>query len=145
MQPFLIPTHICNCTIFLFSGHCSATIREKMTTTVKDASRSASSASEQPPPPASTRVVGGGQQEIVVVAAENSRLQRHRSYHSQSKTHRRLEKFQESPRHRRAISVRYVICDFDFDIFCVIVEILIFLQDVEKLEINLSYPCKKIT
>ena len=127
-----------------------------MTTTVKDASRSASSASSEqpppllPPPPASThRVVGlGGQQEVkvVVVAAENStRLQRHRSYHSQSKTHRRLEKFQESPRHRRAISVRYVICDFDFDIFCVIVEILIFLQDVEKLEINLSYPCKKIT
>ena len=78
-------------------------------------------------------------------AADSTRLQRHRSYHSQSKTHRRLEKFQESPRHRRAISVRYVICDFDFDIFCVIVEILIFLQDVEKLEINLSYPCKKIT
>ena len=85
-----------------------------MTTMVKDASRSASSASEQPPP-ASThhRIVGlGGQQEakvVVVGAAENSStrgLQRHRSYHSQSKTHRRLDKFQESPRHRRAISVR---------------------------------------
>ena len=88
-----------------------------MTTMVEDASRSASPASEQPPP-ASThhRIVGlGGQQEakvVVVVAAENSStrgLQRHRSYHSQSKTHQRLDKFQESPRHRRAISVRWVI------------------------------------
>ena len=98
-----------------------------MTTTVKDASRSASSASEQPPP-ASThhRIVGlGGQQEakvVVVVAAENSStrgLQRHRSYHSQSKSQRkRLDRFQDQQsHHRRATSVRvrptYIEADED--------------------------------
>ena len=54
--------------------------------------------------------------------AENTRLQRHRSYHSQSKSQRskRLDRFQEAgqqPHHRRATSVRvrptYIEADED--------------------------------